>query len=95
VNSLSRDIAATWSPGLIPLKARVCSGFRSASVWCQSPGARSRRLPRQVPPIHRQGTPRSKGDNPKSKSGGREGDSDDLHRGSLKTSLLVRWVKLD
>src|SRR5579863_4253206 len=35
-----------------------------------------------------QGTPRSKGDNPKSKSGGRQGDSHDLHRGSLKTSLL-------
>jgi hypothetical protein len=32
--------------------------------------------------------PRGKGDNPKSKSGGRESDSHDLHRGSLKTPLL-------
>src|ERR1700683_3716732 len=35
-----------------------------------------------------QGTARSEADSPKSKSGGRERDSHDLHRGSLKTPLL-------
>src|SRR5882672_9014253 len=74
----------------MPTNTKVCTGFRSASRVVSESGreesataaASAADTSGKAPP------PPSKGDNPKSKSGGRESDSHDLHRGSLKTPLL-------